>query len=148
MGHDEMATLYDRDFYAWTQQTGGMLRRGCFDQVDMEHVAEEIEDMGNEKKHTLKSQTRRLILHLLRWQFQPERRSESWIETIGNAGDEIDDVLTENPSLWPMTANLPSEVYPRAAKRAAQETGLPRKAFPPDCPYNFDQLVDDDFLPK
>jgi hypothetical protein len=70
MGPEEMAALYDHDFYAWSQRAGELLRKGCFGEVDIEHVAEEIEDMGKEKKHALKSQTRRLILHLLKWQFQ------------------------------------------------------------------------------
>ena len=148
MGHNEMAALYDRDFYAWTQQAGDMLRRGCFGEVDMEHVAEEIEDMGNEKKHTLKSQTRRLILHLLKWQFQPERRSDSWIESIDNAREEIADLLEYNPSLRPFAADLTNEVYAQAVKHAARETGLDRNAFPTTCPYTFDQVIDDDFLPE
>jgi hypothetical protein len=148
MGQKDMAALYDRDFYAWTQQAGDLLRKGCFGEVDIDHVAEEIEDSGKEKKHTLKSQTRRLILRLLKWQFQPERRSDSWIESIGDARSEIVDVLEENPSLKPITANLPSEAYDQAVRRAVRETGMPRRSFPATCPYSFEQLADDDFFPE
>lgn len=142
-----MAALYDHDFYAWSQRAGELLRKGCFGEVDIEHIAEEIEDMGKEKKHALESQTRRLILHLLKWQFQPQRRSDSWMESIDDARTEIAGVLKYNPSLKPMTTDLPGEIYDQAARQAARQTGLARKAFPSTCPYSFEQLADEEFLP-
>ena len=145
--NSEMAALYERDFYAWTQRASELLRRGCFGEIDMEHVAEEIEDMGKEQKHALKSQMRRLILHLLKWEFQPGRRSDSWLESIGDARVEIADDLDQNPSLKPLAPELPNQVYAQAVKRAATETHLAQKTFPPSCPYTYEQLMDDDFLP-
>jgi hypothetical protein len=143
----DLASLYERDFYAWTQQASELLRRGYFAQADIEHVAEEIADMGLEHKHALKSQTRRLILHLLKWQFQPQRRSSSWLESIFSARDEIIDVLEQSPSLKPLTPGLPNEVYARAVKMAARATKLKESPFPDSCPYTFEQIMDDDFLP-
>jgi hypothetical protein len=143
----DLAELYDRDFYAWSQRASELLHKGCFAEADVEHVAEEIRDMGLELRHSLKSQTRRLLLHLLKWQFQPERRSRSWRVSMANARTRILDVLEENPSLKPSTAELPNEVYERAVKLAMIETKLGRKSFPGDCPYTFDQMMEDDFLP-
>jgi Domain of unknown function DUF29 len=148
MGQKEMAALYDLDFYAWTQQAGQLLRQGCFGEVDIEHVAEEIEDMGKGRRQALKSQTRRLILHLLKWQFQPERRSDSWLESIGDGRTEIADLLEWNLSLKPIMPELPGAVYDQAVKQAAREKGLPRKSFPVSCPYSFEQLADGDSLPE
>ncbi len=142
-----LASLYEHDFYAWTQRASELLRRGCFAEADIEHVAEEIQDMGLERKHALKSQTRRLILHLLKWQFQPQSRSMSWLESIGNARDEVIDVLEQNPSLKPLTPGLPDEVYARAVKTAVRETRFKGDPFPETCPYTFEQIMDDDFLP-
>ena len=140
---------YDDDFYAWTQYQAEVLRTMAVadNRFDRENVAEEIEDMGKEQKHALKSQMRRLILHLLKWEFQPGRRSDSWLESIGDARVEIADDLDQNPSLKPLAPELPNQVYAQAVKRAATETHLAQKTFPPSCPYTYEQLMDDDFLP-
>jgi hypothetical protein len=143
----DLAALYDRDFYAWSQRASELLRKGCFEEADIEHVAEEIEDMGKERQHTLKSQTRRLLLHLLKWQFQPERRSRSWRVSNGNVRVEISDVLEENPSLRPSTPELPCAVYRQAVELVELQTGLARSTFPDGCPYTFGQMMDRDFLP-
>jgi hypothetical protein len=144
----DMAALYEQDFYAWTQRASELLRKGCFAEADIEHVAEEIEDMGKERQHVLKSQTRRLILHLLKWEAQPERRSRSWRATMSDARAEITDLLEENPSLKPLTNDTPGNVYEQAVKQAMDEAGLPRKVFPPTCPYTFEQIMTDNFPPR
>jgi hypothetical protein len=144
----DLASLYERDFYEWTQRASELLRKGCFAEADIEHVAEEIEDMGKEHKHALKSHTRRLILHLLKWQFQPDRRSRSWLVSITNARIEILDVLEESPSLKPTTVDLPNAVYSRAVELAAIETGLHESSFPETCPYSFEQIMQRDFPPR
>jgi hypothetical protein len=143
----DLASLYDKDFYAWTQQASQLLRQGCFAEADIEHVAEEIEDMGKARQHTLMSQTRRLIFHLLKWQFQPQRRSRSWLRSIGSARIEIEDVLKQSPTLKRTTSILPSEVYKQAVDLAITETGLARTTFPRACPYTFEQIMDTEFLP-
>ncbi|HLI85614.1 MAG TPA: DUF29 domain-containing protein [Bryobacteraceae bacterium] len=143
----ELAELYDQDFYAWTQRASELLRRGCFAEADIEHVAEEIEDMGKEKQHALKSQARRLMVHLLKWEAQPAMRSRSWRATIVNARTEIADILEENPSLQQMTAEVPGRIYGAALEEAMAETGLGRKRFPASCPYTFEQLMDHRFPP-
>jgi Domain of unknown function DUF29 len=143
----DLATLYEQDFYAWSQRASELLRKGCFAEADIEHVAEEIEHIGKERQHSLKSQTRRLLLHLLKWQFQPERRSRGWVVSIGYARIEILDNLEENPSLKTTTAELPTAVYGQVVKLAVLETGLRKEVFPEPCPYTFDQMMDDDFLP-
>ena len=145
---NDLGSLYERDFYAWTQRAGELLRKGCFGELDIEHLAEEIEDMGKEQKRSLESQMRRLILHLLKWQFQPHRRTGSWLESIDEARSEIEALLRHNPSLKAIVAGLPEEVFNRAVKLAARESKLDTKTFPKVCPYTVDELLDDDFLPE
>jgi hypothetical protein len=144
----DLAALYDQDFYAWSQRASELLRKGSFAEADIEHVAEEIEDMGKERQHALKSQARRLILHLLKWEFQPAMRSRSWRSSITDARAEIADLLKENPSLKRFTRELPGEVYEWAVHQATDETGLGRKHFPEVCPYTFEKLIDRNFPPR
>jgi hypothetical protein len=144
----DLASLYERDFYEWTQRASELLRKGCFAEADIEHVAEEIEDMGKERQHVLKSQVRRLMMHLLKWEAQPALRSRSWRATMTEARSEMADVLEENPSLKGLTLEIPQKVYKRAVTQAMDETGLPRRAFPSTCPYGFEQLMDDNFPPR
>jgi hypothetical protein len=143
----ELAELYDRDFYAWTQRASELLRKGRFAEADVEHVAEEIEDMGKEQQHALRSHTRRLLMHLLKWEAQPAMRSRSWRSSVTDARAEIVGGLKDNPSLKRFTMTLPDEVYELAVRQAMDETGLGRRQFPTTCPYTFEQLMDQSFPP-
>jgi hypothetical protein len=143
-----LAALYDQDFYAWSQKASELLRKGCFAEADIEHVAEEIEDMGKERQHALRSQMRRLLMHLLKWEAQTAMHSRSWRSSITDARTEIADVLKDNPSLKRFATALPDEVYEPAAEQAMDETGLGRKHFPATCPYTFEQLMNRNFPPR
>jgi Domain of unknown function DUF29 len=138
---------YEQDFYAWTQRTAELLRAGRFDEADIEHVAEEIEDMGRRDVRELNSRMQVLLAHLLKWQVQPDRRSPSWRATITTQRLELDGVLAQSPSLRPKLASGLSDNYARAVKRAAAETGLGSERFPATCPYGVEQVLDEDFLP-
>jgi hypothetical protein len=138
--------LYDRDFVLWAEENAGLLRAGRIQDADLPHIAEEIGDMGKERQHALKSHLRALLSHLLKHQFQPSRRSTSWLRTIANARAEIEDLLEENPSLAPLVAPLAVAPYPRSAKLAAIETKLPASRFPARCPYTVKQIRDDAYL--
>ena len=139
--------MYDRDFARWAEENAGLLRAGRTQDADLRHIAEEIEDMGKERQHALKSHLRVLLSHLLKHQFQPSRRSTSWLRTIANARAEIEDLLEENPSLVPLVGPLAIAAYPRSAKLAAIETKLPLSRFPARCPYTAKQIRDDAYLP-
>jgi hypothetical protein len=138
---------YEQDFHAWTQRTAALLRAGRFEEADIEHVAEEIEDMGRRDVRELKNRVRSLVAHLLKWQFQPGQRSPSWLGTISAQRQEIESLLEQSPSLRPKLESDLTENYARAVKRAAAETGLAADRFPPACPYRVAQILDEDFLP-
>ncbi|BBE72322.1 DUF29 domain-containing protein [Oharaeibacter diazotrophicus] len=141
-------TDYEDDFFQWCFEQADLLRKRRFDEVDLPNVIEELESMGNEQLHALRSSYRLLIAHLLKWRFQPEKRTASWQVTIGRERDNVADREADNPSLAVKAAAIVAYVYPRAVREAAAETGLPRSTFPVACPWSLDQLRDDDFLPE
>lgn len=140
-------TLYETDFYAWANEQAALLRAGKLSSADIEHIAEEIESMGRGEKRELVSRLRALLLHLLTWWFQPERRSNSWRLSIANARDELIDHLADNPSLRAKLSEAVMGAYRYARRDAAAETGLRESAFPPDCPWPYERMVDETFWP-
>jgi hypothetical protein len=144
---DRDMQAYDQDFHAWTQRTAELLRAGRFEEADIEHVAEEIEDMGRREMRELNSRIQVLMAHLLKWQTQSDRRSLSWRSTITAQRLELEGLLAQSPSLRPRLEGSLADNYARAVKRAAAESGLAADRFPPACPYRIDQILDEDFLP-
>jgi hypothetical protein len=142
------AALYDTDFYSWTQRTAALLRAHRFDEVDVEHAAEEIEDMGKRDLKELNSQLQVLLSHLLKWQRQPDRRCPSWESTIVTQRLEIAALLGESPSLRPKVTSELERNYANAVKRAVPETGLRKEDFPAGCPFTVEEILDEDFLPR
>jgi hypothetical protein len=148
--HDSPAsdTLYDTDFFAWTEQTAALIRAARFAEIDVENTAEEIESLGRRERNELNSRMQVLLQHLLKWTLQPDRGSSSWEVTILTQRFEIADRLRDSPSLRPtLTRELPRN-YARAVKRAATETSLGVDRFPLQCPFTVDEILDDDFLPS
>ena len=145
---NQTSTLYERDFLEWSAATAKALEERRFCDVDVAQVAEEIRSMGIEQEHRLESYFRRLILHLLKWQFQPVRRSPSWRRSIVNSRIQIGRVLERSPSLQHKRDELAAMAYADAVKLASVETGLPPLLFPSQCPYSVESLMDDRFLPE
>ncbi len=143
-----VAQLYDEDFAVWTEEMARLLRAGHLDEVDIEHVAEEIEDMGKSQRDEVLNRSTVLLFHLLKWKFQSEKRSGSWRATIRTQRDEIRRGLRTSPSLRRKLRESVAEVYQDALKRASDETGLPRRAFPAECPCTLDEILDPEFLPE
>jgi hypothetical protein len=141
------AAHYDDDFFAWTQHTAALLRTGCLAAVDVEHLAEEVEDMGKRERRELDSRLRMLLVHLLKWQLQPDRRSPSWKVTIVTQRAEIDGLLRDSPSLRPRVASELARNYDVAVERVAAETGLATETLPATCPWSAAQVLDRTFLP-
>jgi Domain of unknown function DUF29 len=139
-------TDYDTDFYAWTQQQAQALRVKDVAALDLDHLAEEIESLGNEQRHAVRSHLRVLLWHLLKWAYQPDHRSPSWRTSIRNARAEITDRLDDSPSLRPHVPALLTTAYRQARGLAADETGLPLATFPEVCPWTVEQVLDDAFL--
>ena len=142
------ASLYDQDFYAWANEQAALLRAGKLNAADIEHIAEEIESMGKTEKRELVSRLAVLLLHLLKWRYQPLLQGPSWRTTIINQRFEIADHLADNPSLKSQLAEAMTRAYRRAIGEAALESGLPGKTFPPTCPWSFEQTVDEGFWPE
>lgn len=140
--------LYERDMYRWTRQQARLLRAGRMSELDLENLAEEIESLGNRDYRELRSRLELILLHLLKWQFQPEKRSGSWRSTIRTQRGEVDTLLKQSPSLRRRVAPFVAEVYPAAAASAADEAGLDESTFPRACPYTPEQALGPDFMPK
>ena len=143
-----VASLYDEDFFVWTQRTAEVLRAGRFDEVDIEHAAEEIEDIGKRDLKELNSRMQVLLMHLLKWLLQRDKRSPSWQASIVTQRIEIAAILDQSPSLQArLEGELPAN-YIRAVRRAAPETGLRKEQFPAECPFTMKQILDENFLPE
>jgi hypothetical protein len=140
-------TLYEEDFYAWAMQNAALLKARRFDDLDFEHVAEELESMGKSEGRELNNRLKDLLLHLLKWEYQPGRQSRSWLNSINKQRIGIDEVLDESPSLtYELEQRLHSS-YQYARRYAAAETRLPLQAFPEQCPYCLQDVLNTDFLP-
>jgi Domain of unknown function DUF29 len=140
--------LYDTDFYAWAQQQAAALRATDWAALDVEHLAEEVEDLRKTERKAVRSQLRRLSSHLLKWAYQPTRRGESWQMTILDARRLVADGLEENGTLTRELPALFAWAYPRARCEAAKDTGLPLATFPEACPWAVAQVLDEDFWPE
>ena len=143
-----MSATYDTDFYAWTHEQAGLLRQGKLAQIDANHLAEEIESIGKTEKRELLSRLTVLLLHLLKWRFQPERRGTSWEVKIKVQRRDIERRLSDNPSLTALLTPLLEDAYGDAALLAQAETRLPPATFPAACPWTFAQVEDAGFWPE
>lgn len=142
--------LYDTDFHQWAQQQAALLRAGKWHELDHDHLAEEIDDLSRRLRQALRNRLLLLVVHLLKWQYQPERRAHghSWYYTIREQRLAIAELFADNPSLRPMAAEALTAAYPRARLRAARETHLPEATFPVACPWLVAQVLDDEFWPE
>jgi hypothetical protein len=139
---------YDTDFYAWTQQQAEALRAKDWAALDVEHLAEEVEDLRKTERRAVRSQLRLILSHLLKWHYQPDKRTDSWRSTMANGRVLVQEDLEDLPSLAPELESLAAWAYPRARRDAAQETGLPLATFPEACPWPIAQVLDEDFWPE
>ena len=140
--------LYDQDFYGWANQQAALLRHGRFSEADMAHIAEEIESMGKREKRELVNRLTVLLIHLLKWQYQPVLRGTSWRLTLEEQRNQLEDHLGDNPSLKSTLGEAIVAAYRNAILGAARETNLERSVFPVACPWSFEQLINPDFYPE
>jgi hypothetical protein len=139
--------LYEADFYTWALEQAALLRERRFDELDLENLREEVEDLGRRQADELGSRYATLLQHLLKWEFQPERRSNSWAGTIGRSRRKIAEHVAANPGLKPRRADLFANAYADGRADAAIETNLPLEHFPAENPYTLDQATDEEFWP-
>lgn len=139
---------YTTDFYAWANHQAELLRTGKISDLDRENIAEELEDLGKSQKKELHNRLVVLIAHLLKWQFQPQRRSTSWEVTIDNQRLDLNDHLEENPSLSAHLDDAITRAYKRAVGEARKQTRLKASDFPTACPYTTEEIVAPDYWPS
>jgi len=140
--------LYETDFYGWIKSQSEFLRSGNFASLDLENLIEEIESMGKSQQRALESRLEVLLMHLLKWQFQPALRGASWMFTIKEQRRRLVDHLKKNPSLKPKIPEAQESAYRYAVFGASRETGMDESSFPPECPWTFKQAMDPDFWPE
>jgi hypothetical protein len=139
------APLYERDLYAWSREQARLLKAGRLDEVDAENVAEEILDVGRNEYDKLESALAVLLMHMLKWDHQPDRRSRSWETTILEQRNRIHRQLRDNPSLKSRVDEALREGYQAGRLRASGETDLDLDRFPADCPYDWDEILNRPF---
>lgn len=142
-----MGETYQTDFDVWTGQTAQLLREGRWAEIDTERLIEEIEDLGKCDRWAVVSQLIRLLLHLLRWEYQPERRSDSWLDSMTDARVQIELAFEDSPSLRSYLAEQSESSYQRARRQATKQTGLEATAFEQACPYALAQVLSEGWLP-
>lgn len=143
-----MSATYVTDFNVWLQHTAQLLRERRWHDIDVEHLAEEIEDVSKSERRGIASQLTRLLLHVLKWQYQPQRRSDSWLDSITDARVQIDLALKDSPSLHAYSLEQLEQSYQRARHHAVNHTGISLSVFPHQCPYALETILDDDWLPE
>lgn len=143
----QSSTQYDTDFVAWSEEAAQLLAQHRFDELDLEHLIDEVRDLGNRHREALESHLTRLLMHLLKWQFQPEFRGNSWIGSIKESRKQISRLIRKYPSLKPYLEQIFEQCYQDAVEDAVDETSLSIGTFPLTCPYALDQIFDTDFLP-
>ena len=139
---------YDQDIVAWAREQALLLRSGQLSAIDAEHLAEEIEAVSASERRELRNRLKVLLQHLLKWQYQPERRTRSWLATMLAQRDSIEDVLKTSPSLRISLTNDLESAYSSAVRYAAEETGKDARAFPRTCPYGLSDVLSDGWLPE
>lgn len=141
-------TLYETDYLQWIETTLEKLRSQDYPNVDWENLIEEIEDMSRSERRSLKSNLIVVLLHLLKWQFQADRRTGSWEGSIIEHRRRVREALSDSPSLQPYLESIFAECYSQAVKQAKAETGLSLEIFPQQCPYQLAEVLNDEFLPE
>jgi hypothetical protein len=136
-----IAGLYEADYSRWLFENARLLREGRFSEADIANIAEELEDMGRSEKRAVASHLGVVLMHLLKWQFQPDHRNSSWRGSIHNARRAIAKLLNESPSLQPQMPDMIAVEYEDARYNAVLETGLPEETLPKACPFTSDEVL-------
>ena len=142
------SNLYEKDYYLWLTNTANLLRAENLAELDLLHLIEEIEDMGKRERRSLYSNLKILLMHLLKYRYQPEKRSHSWRYTIEEHRQRIAEAFSDSPSLKGYLLEVCDKCYQDAKKLAAKETGLALEAFPQESPFTTEESLDPDYLPS
>ncbi|GCL52991.1 hypothetical protein NIES3806_03190 [Microcystis aeruginosa NIES-3806] len=145
---NQLSQLYETDFNLWLEQTVNHLKKGNLQALDLDNLIEEISDMGRNNRREVFSRLKVLLIHLLKWQYQPEKRTNSWINTIDDQREQLELILRDSPSLKPYLADIFAECYQKAVRGMVNETNLPKETFLVDCPFSQEQVLNWDYLPE
>ncbi len=138
---------YDKDFYRWLLHSADLMKAGKFEELDIPHLVEELESMAKRDKRQLVSRLIVLLIHLLKWEFQPGERSGNWKGSIREQRKRLSLVLEDSPSLRAVFEERLPDAYETARAIAADETGLEDNEFPAKCPYSAAEILDSGFYP-
>jgi hypothetical protein len=143
-------TKYEVDFLEWSRETAELIRDGKLAEVDTEHVAEEIEDLGTSLRHSLRSRLRQVLMHLLKIRYQgyKQQHLRSWQTSVRNQRLEIEDIISDSPSLRRAMESMLASCYEQAREMAEEETGLPIATFPIECRWSLEQIMNRKFWPE
>lgn len=141
-------TLYEQDFNLWIEETINLLKHRQLEQIDYEHLIEEIEDMGGNRKDALESNLEQVLIHLLKWKYQPSKRANSWQYSIAEHSTRLNKAFMKSPSLKRYFDEVLVPCYKTARMLASKQTGLPVTTFPIDLPFTKENILDPDYLPE
>jgi hypothetical protein len=142
------STLYEQDYYLWLEKTASLLRDGRLSELDIPNLIEEIEDMGRSEKRATRSNLIVVLLHLLKYKYQPQKRTNSWLLTIFEHRRRLRDDFADSPSLKRYCHEVFGQCYADARSEAAIETGLPIESFPEQSPFTPEETLNPDYLPQ
>ncbi len=140
-------STYQTDFHDWIEEQVALLKTGRLSQLDVPHLIEELESMSARERRELINRLALLLAHLLKWQYQPERRCTSWRLTINEQRRQLALLLEDNPSLAKRLPEFLSRSYQYATRAALDETGFLKSPFPADCVYSIAEIMDEDYWP-
>lgn len=160
-----MENLYETDYHQWANRQAELIRQRRFDELDLDNLAEEVEDMGKSEPRSLTSEFKTILLHLLKYQYQTQQlnpglpqpyNGRSWINSIGRARCDARDILADNRSLAQRQNELIAKAYNTAKKLAIKEMNryvqshqrLDESSFPDTCPWTCEQIMEEDWLPE
>lgn len=146
MTQAKTVNLYEQDYVAWADEQALLLEQKRFNELDLVNLVEEVRDLGRRERDAIESQLTRLLMHLLKWHYQPEKRTRSWLLTIKDARRQIAKLRSKYPVLKVHSESVFFECYLEAREVASDETALSLNVFPLD-PYSFEQVLDTDFFP-
>jgi hypothetical protein len=141
-------SLYEQDYAQWLEVMAAFIRDRKYEQLDWENLLEELESMGKNEQRELESRLIVLLMHLLKFQYQPSHRTKSWQNTIRNQRTEIGLLLKKSPSLRAKLLFFVEEAYPTARFDAADETDLPLEIFPDRVLYSLEEILDKSWFPQ
>lgn len=140
--------LYEKDFYLWMETHINLLKQGNFSEVDVSNLIEEVESMGKREKRELRSRLIVLLMHLLKWKYQQNKRSESWVSTISEQRISLEELLEDSPSLQPFLVEVFETCYQKARVKAAHETKMMLNVFPVISPFSLEETLNSAYFPQ